>query len=218
MTKGPCPSGVSQSNGWLHRLKEPVTEPTPTKMVMEQEKPLSPQKAHPLLRWADAEPRNPPTTAPRGPGPGVKRLGVRWDLDRSPWASTSSSVKWGGKCHVTPRQGVAVSRPHGGRGEGSGYDKGQATSGAGPSFSLGEGGVGEWRDSTEAPVPCCPPPYKLQVRNLRNLVVQAFPSTSRALTHLKLGLFWAFAGGHFWEEMPTLAFLSTEQINLPVPR
>lgn len=63
-----------------------------------------------------------------------------------------------------------------------------------------------------------PRPYKLQVRNLRNLVIQAFPATSRTLTHLKLGLFWAFAGDRFWEEMPTLAFLSTEQVNLPAPR
>lgn len=50
-------------------------------------------------------------------------------------------------------------------GEGGGYDKGQAASGAGPkpvlqgsggSFPLGEAGE-RGVESTEVPVPCCPP-------------------------------------------------------------
>lgn len=118
MTKGPCPSGVSQSNRWLHRLKEPVIEPTPTKMVMEQEKPLSPQRAHPLLRWAAAKPPNPPTTALRGPGPGVRRLGVRWKLGQITLGLDSLIYKMGRKMPCDPQAGscsVQVSRREQGR-------------------------------------------------------------------------------------------------------
>lgn len=89
-------------------------------------------------------------------------------------------------------------------------DKGQATTGTRPTpvpLGSGEEGLEAARrrqtpemllhnaaSSTQTP----------DERHLRNLPVQASPPMSRASTHLKLGLLWAFAGGgSFGEGNPT---------------
>lgn len=44
------------------------------------------------------------------------------------------------------------------------------------------------------------------MRDLRKLLVQPLPPTSRALTHLKLGLLWAFAGAISGRKSPSCLF------------
>lgn len=119
---------------------------------------------------------------------------------------------------MTPRQKAversSMSRLHRG---GWSSNKGQATSGARPTpvpLGSGEAGLEAARRRQTPEMLLHRAASSRQTpdkRDLRTLPVQALPPMSRAFTHLKVGLLWAFAGeGHSGKETPHTAFLSTE--------
>lgn len=187
---------------------------------MEPEKASRPLGAFLLLCWAAHE--CPPQLRQNlpGPEPGVRRLGVSCKLGQITLGLSFLIGTRGMKMPHDTRTGGC------GRG-GRSLDKDQAASVAGPKLvpqGSHEGGLeaGGRRETPQKPLHHAASSRQApEAEDLRNLLVQAFPLLSRAFIRFESGPSRGTGQGlTFWGETPHThthtAFLSTEQIKLPV--